>query len=656
MIKSVLLILSVSFPMMVLCQETKLSEAVVSIAEELAADDSDPEAASNYVGKLNDLAEDPVKINSSDQNEISRLFFLSDFQVKVLLDYTRSSGSIISIYELANIPGFDKETVEMMIPFITLDIKMTMPSDSVRWGNSVLMNLSLRSADQDTVSSGSQWRMLSKYKFRAGSFSGGVTVEKDPGEKFLDGNTKLPDFLSANIAYTGNGPVRKVIVGDYSARFGQGTNINSGIRTGLSITSQGYMSARDEINPYTSTDENNFFRGVAAEFSFEKLAVSLFFSKNSSDATLNSKSDTSENYVENFYLAGIHNTPATLLKKDAISELTCGLNMSYNFSNTRIGFTWSENRFSLPVRMKTDDPADIYKFDGNENNIYSFSYNGLIKRILLFSELSLNDLKKYAFVQGLSIRPSDRLTINFLFRDYSGGFISFHGKGPGSETPTGNERSTLGNFTFEAAKHLFISGGCDIQHFLWLRYRNSSPSWGMRQELRFRFLPTEKITFDASYNYRYSMADDNKTTGIPGQSEIKAKSFNFAFRYALHDNLNLGTRIDYKNADPPGSRGVLLLQELNYRFRKWPVTLWIRYCLFNTDTWDSRFYVYENDLLYSFSIPALSGMGSRSYIMAKWEIGDFAEIRIKCAFTSIAENSNSYINRNEIKMQFRAWF
>ena len=176
MIKSVLLILSVSFPMMVLCQETKLSEAVVSIAEELAADDSDPEAASNYVGKLNDLAEDPVKINSSDQNEISRLFFLSDFQVKVLLDYTRSSGSIISIYELANIPGFDKETVEMMIPFITLDIKVTMPSDSVRWGNSVLMNLSLRSADQDTVSSGSQWRMLSKYKFRAGSFSGGVPI------------------------------------------------------------------------------------------------------------------------------------------------------------------------------------------------------------------------------------------------------------------------------------------------------------------------------------------------------------------------------------------------------------------------------------------------------------------------------------------------
>lgn len=160
MIKAVLLILSVSFPMMVLCQETKLSEVVVSIAEELAADDTDPEAASNYIEKLNDLAENPVKLNSSDPNEISRLFFLSDFQVKVLIDYTRSSGSIISSYELANIPGFDKETVEMMIPFTSLDGKMPMSSDSIRWGNSVLMNLSIRSADYDTASSGSQWKIL----------------------------------------------------------------------------------------------------------------------------------------------------------------------------------------------------------------------------------------------------------------------------------------------------------------------------------------------------------------------------------------------------------------------------------------------------------------------------------------------------------------
>ena len=159
----------------------------------------------------------------------------------------------------------------------------------------------------------------------------------------------MPDFLSAHFAYNGNGLIRRLIIGDYSARFGQGTNINTGIRTGLSLTAPGYMSASDEIKPYTSTDENNFFRGVAAEFSVKNLGLSLFYSKNNSDATLGSSSGSSKDYIENFYMAGIHNTSSLLLKKDAVSEMAYGINLSYNFNNIRIGLIWSEDRFSLPV-------------------------------------------------------------------------------------------------------------------------------------------------------------------------------------------------------------------------------------------------------------------------------------------------------------------
>src|SRR5664279_6545706 len=90
-------------------QETNLSERITSIAEELAADEDDPESVSVFIERLNELAENPVKINSASEDEISRLFFLSDFQVKALTDYAHSSGQIVSFYELANIPGFDRE-------------------------------------------------------------------------------------------------------------------------------------------------------------------------------------------------------------------------------------------------------------------------------------------------------------------------------------------------------------------------------------------------------------------------------------------------------------------------------------------------------------------------------------------------------------------
>jgi hypothetical protein len=656
MLKILFTILSFSYSIIVFCQETNLAETITNIAEELAADDSDPEGAVAYVERLNELAENPVKLNSAGENELSRLFFLTDFQIKALTDYIHSSGRIISVYELSNIPGFDRETTEMMIPFVSLENKTITDSDSIRWKSTSLTNLSVRSGGEEVKQTGSSWKILTKYKFNSGSFSGGITVEKDPGETFLSGDPPLPDFVSEHITYNGDGLIKRIILGDYSARFGQGTNINTGMQTAVSPASTGYMSVRNEIKPYTSTDENNFFRGLAVELALRNFALSLFYSNNCQDATLVASSDTSESYIAGFYTAGIHDTPSTQRKKDAISEQLLGLNLSFNLKTIRMGFTWSGERFSLPVKPEINNPADIFKFEGSSNSLYTFYYNCFIKRILVYGELTSNEFLKYAFVQGLSFRPSDRLTINLLTRNYNNGYTSFHGMGPGYRSATGNGKAILGNFTFEAAKHLFISGGCDFQDFKWLKYRCSSPSSAIRKELILKYIPADKLTIDASYNYRSAITDKPETTGIPDQLKTITKGIKVAVHYSFSENLTLATRIEYKRSYPTGSTGTLLLQDLNYRFRQLPASVWLRYCLFRTDSWDSRLYTYENDLLYSFSIPALSGEGSRSYIMVKWDIGEIAEIRLKYALTSPAENSTALLIRNELKIQFRVWF
>ena len=152
------------------------------------------------------------------------------------------------------------------------------------------------------------------------------------------------------------------------------------------------------------------------------------------------------------------------------------------------------------------------------------------------------------------------------------------------------------------------------------------------------------------------MLDNSVTSGIPEQQEITTMSLRGSVRYSFSDNFAFGTRMDYKTVQPSDSRGVLLLQDINYKFKKIPFTIWFRYCLFNTDSWDSRLYTYENDLLYSFSIPALTGEGSRSYIMVKWNIGSVAELRIKYGITSLVTSRTSAQNTDEVKMQFKIWF
>ena len=71
--------------------------------------------------RLNALAEDPVPINSGDESELTRLFFLNEFQIKSIKDYVTTTGRIVSPYEIALIPGFDRQTAEIMTPFIVFD-------------------------------------------------------------------------------------------------------------------------------------------------------------------------------------------------------------------------------------------------------------------------------------------------------------------------------------------------------------------------------------------------------------------------------------------------------------------------------------------------------------------------------------------------------
>ncbi len=642
------------FPLV--CQEKQLSETIINIAEDLASDETDPEAVSVFIERLEELAENPVRINSEDENEIPRLFFLSDFQIITLRNHVKSSGEIVSAFEIATIPGFDRALTEIMLPFINISPGADPAPDSVILRNTLQVNLMTRPGETDTSCLGNQWKVLIKYKAGAGRFSGGFTMEKDPGEKLIYGSFPQPDFLSGYLSYSGRGTIKKIVAGDFSARFGQGTNINTGMRSRMPLTATGYLSGRDEIRSYTSTDENNFFRGIAGTFSLKNFEFSMLFSRKSVDATIVMSDDSTLRFAENLYSSGLHNTQSSMLKKDAIISTDYGTGLTLNLKSVRAGMVWSATRFNVPFGKSSPNPLDLFRFSGMRNSVYTIYYSSQFGRFLMYGEISSNDLRNNALIQGITLRPSDRLTLNVLFRSYSPGFATFHGKGPGYGTATGNEYGLTGNFTFEAAKHLFIMAGSEICYFPWLKYRSSSPSLAKRYEVRFNYAPSDNFSSDFTYSFRFNMLEGNSEYGIPRASENTIQSFKGTIKYSPNTNLILSARIDYRITEPGTGRGMMLLQDVNYRFRKFPLRLWLRYCIYNTTDWNSRVYAYENDLLYSFSIPAFSGRGSRSYLMSEWEIGDFAELRIKYGITSTLINGLLYEERDEIKLQLRVRF
>jgi hypothetical protein len=69
---------------------------------------------------------------------------------------------------------------------------------------------------------------------------------------------------------------------------------------------------------------------------------------------------------------------------------------------------------------------------------------------------------------------------------------------------------------------------------------------------------------------------------------------------------------------PNISQGYLVYQDLIWKSKNVPLSLSARYAIFNTKDYNSRIYVYENALMYNFSIPPYYGKGRRFYINVRY--------------------------------------
>jgi hypothetical protein len=155
--------------------------------------------------------------------------------------------------------------------------------------------------------------------------------------------------LTGYLSCTGTGVIRKVIIGDYGGRFGMGTNINTGLRSGLSLTASGYLSGGDDLRPYTSTDENYFFRGGAVQFQLKRIGLSLFCSLNKIDATVDSAGNGSAASIATFTV------PAFILplpsgKRDVVSE-KLRINLSFNLDKVKAGLYGQGPGFQFRIIM-----------------------------------------------------------------------------------------------------------------------------------------------------------------------------------------------------------------------------------------------------------------------------------------------------------------
>ncbi|MFN8208852.1 MAG: helix-hairpin-helix domain-containing protein [Bacteroidales bacterium] len=608
---------------------------------------------SELTEKLDALKHDQVNLNAATREELEQLAILNDFQVFSLLDYRKNFGNLASLNELLLVPGFTEESIDLLRPYtVTEEPPQSLPSlrEALQQGNSSLMTrvqrpLQLLAGELDSSGyPGIPARIYTRYAYTyRNTIRAGFTAEKDAGEAFPSGSgIRLMDFQSAFVQLKNLGSIKSMVVGDYNLRFGQGLVLWSGYAGGKNSDGISIRKRQDGISPYTSTDENRFFRGAASTLQVDDTEFSFFFSMKPVDANIGYFDSLLMKPVSfsSFRTDGLHLSEQDMREKDAVDEMVAGGNISVNKSNLRWGLTAVHTRYSstlVPFR----EGYSLFNPGGNSFTTGGIDFQYRTGTVLFFGEGGVASTGGFSFLAGALLHPSPGFTLSFLTRNMARKFTALYGRPFSESGKCNNEQGIYTGFQLQLPAHLILSGFYDLYRFPWLRYNADAPSGGEELLVKLSWNPSLSLQMQMRYRSEKNQVNsDPENAGMHLLGESLRRSFRYAALVRLNDAWRTQSRVDINipssgaGTDRPG---YLLSQDLSWKPMETKVALALRYALFDVDSYENRIYSYESDLLYAFSVPSFYGRGTRIYALVSCTFFKRIDLWLRMARTQVMD-------------------
>lgn len=655
------LILFLALPFWAYSQEQSTDEMIEAIIESQIENLDEETDVSLIIEDLEYLAENPININAASTDELARLYILNPVQINKLLAFVKEFGPVFSIYELNTVDGFTPDLLQKIQPFLSFEPAAGIQKsfkEEIKSGQHEILGRTLgtlqkaggyKTKDDGTIPyEGNRFRYYTRYRFEAGErFSAGITAEKDPGEAFFkDSNKQGFDYYSAYLSWKPEKFVQQITAGDFVIRSAQGLVLWQGYTMGKSVNVLSVSKTGQGIRPYSSVDENAFFRGIAAVLQTGKSSLTLFFSDKKADG--NSEVDENgEAYFSSLQTSGYHRTQSEIADKKSVKELDAGAVYQLSFRNLKVGSTFIFQQFNKPF-TRSSQLYNQFLFSGRENYTGSIDYLFNRGKYQLFGEAAVSRSGGKALVQGAVARLNDRLNLSVLLRHFDKNYHALWANTFADGANTNNESGLYFGVRFLPVKFVTLSVYSDIYRSPWFSYSTAGPSWGrdLLAQADFRF--SERFSFYLRYkNEERDQKYSPEKLYVNLNERIQKTRLHIEYR--ISQNILLKTRIEhaYFNGDFP-ENGFLIFQDFQFNPQSFPLNFTTRFAWFNTDSYDSRIYAYENDLLYTFSVPAFYGKGIRTYINLKYRISKKAECWIKFGNTLWTDRETISSGYNEI--------
>lgn len=620
-------------------------------------DDAETEDDS-FLQSMQQFVKEPVNLNTATAAQLEELVILTPIQIQNLLSYRSLLGNFINLYELQAIPAWTIALIQKIRPFITVrenvvfkhsvKERMSGGTASILSRTSQVLEKSKGYLLNDSVANnfypGSPQKLFVRYKYQYKNLlQYGLLAEKDAGEQFFRGAQKQGfDFYSAYFFVRNIGIIKQLAIGDFSINMGQGLIQWQSLAFKKGADIAGIKRQLSVLRPYNSAGEINFHRGAGITIGRKNWETTVFASYKKVDANF-AVDTTNAGVVTSFQTSGLHRTNSETADKGIQRQLAFGGNFGYTNNNFHFGVNAIQYHFNLPV-LKAADPYNLYAISGNNLGNYSVDYSYTLKNMHLFGEAAVSNHFAKAFVNGLLISVDENVDLSLLYRNISAKFHSLYSAAFTENTTPTNEKGIFAGISIRLSNIYKIDAYVDMYKFPWLKSLTDAPSLGADYMLQAGYKPNKQL--EISIRYRTENKSKNFNPDLLTMSPVAERprqQIRAQVNYKINTAVSFRNRVEmiwYDKKGPGSQEGFLSFVDVLYKplLKKYSTGIRLQY--FETGGYDSRMYAYENDVMYSYSIPVFYDKGFRYYLNISYDVSKKNAVWIKWAQT-IYKNKTS---------------
>lgn len=622
-----ILVINLLFITLVSNSQHSSVDLLEDVMVDISVNNSDNEAIdwNNVVEELSERIRQPINLNTATKEQLEQFPFLSDLQIENLLAYVYIHGQMQTVYELQLVSEIDRETIHYLLPFVCVQPVKDQTTqlslkDIFKYGKHELLTrldvpFYTRKGYEKTYLGPPAYHSL-RYGFRyKENIYAGITGEKDAGEPFGALHEKKGyDYYSYYLFINRIGRLKTLALGNYRLSFGQGLVMSTDFLMGKSAYLPSLTFRSGGIRKHSSTDEYNYFRGMAVAFDLNKLFVlSAFYSHRSMDGVVENDEITS------IYKTGLHRSQKEADKMNVFTMQLAGGNITYKKNHLKLGLTGIYYFFNHPYVPVL---RQYSKFNLQGSRFYNIGLDYVYRwhRFIFQGETAIGK-KGFATLNKVQYTPLQGTHLLLIHRYYAHDYWALFARSFGESSNVQNENGWYLGGEIAPFRQWKLFASIDLFSFPWWKYRISKPSRGVDGLLQVTFSPHKNLSMYLNYRYKQKERDLAGTSG-----ETTLHTYHHRFRYRLNYStghlFTFRTTADYNHFHSSGKlpgQGYQITQMMTCSLPHFPLKTGLQGSYFHTDDYDTRVYVAEKGLLYTFYTPSFQGKGIRLAVNLRYD-------------------------------------